>query len=186
MRLFIAAYPPEDVLDDLAYCVQVLNVSTAEVNARVSARPLWHVTLAFLGEVPDERVPEAGRAVDRAAERIASARPQLRLEGGGRFGRGRFTLIWAGLGGDTAGLARIADTVRRELKASRLPYDMKRFAPHLTLARPGDRLPAESIAEDVETLAAYRGPRWTVDAIHVVASYQGPQPRHEIIHTAPC
>jgi 2'-5' RNA ligase len=185
MRLFVAAYPPPEALDDLGHCVDALNVSTATVNTRITARALWHVTLAFLGEVPDERAAEVGRAVDRAAERLGPVRPALRLKGGGRFGRGRFTLMWAGLGGDVAALARVADAVRGELRASRSPYDMKRFQPHLTLARPGERLPASAIDDDVATLNAYEGPQWTIDEIALVSSHLGPNPRHEVIHSAP-
>ena len=184
MRLFVAAYPPVDALDDLQGYVDRLNISTAAVNTRLTARPLWHVTLAFLGEVADERVAEAGRALDRAAESLGPFRPQLRIAGGGRFGRARFTLLWAGIGGDVAALGRVSEGVRMQLRASRLPYDMKRFNPHLTLARPGERLPDSAIAEDLATLGDYRGPQWTISSIELVASYLGPHPRHEVIHTA--
>ncbi len=185
MRLFVAAYPPPEALDDLAYCVDAMHISSAGVNARISARPLWHVTLAFLGELPDELTPEAERAIDRAAQRLAPIRPSLSFKGGGRFGRGRFTLLWAALGGDVPALARVAEAVRGELRASRIPYDMKRFQPHLTLARPGDRLSDAAIADDLATLGAYEGPPWTIDSIALVASYLGPHPRHEVIHSAP-
>ncbi|HEY1488954.1 MAG TPA: 2'-5' RNA ligase family protein, partial [Micromonosporaceae bacterium] len=88
------------------------------------------------------------------------------------------------LGGDLEGLTRISRTVRRELRAGRLRFDEKRFAPHLTIARPGDRLPAETIAADLATLAAYQGPQWSAGSIELVASYPGPHPRHEIVHSA--
>jgi RNA 2',3'-cyclic 3'-phosphodiesterase len=187
VRLFVAAYPSLQALDDLSRVVDQLLITRAHVdgvNARVTARPLWHVTLAFLGEVADDRVPEATRALDRAAESIGAARPALRCAGGGRFGRGRFTLLWAGIGGDVAALSRVAGVVRTELRASRLPYDQKRFAPHLTIARPGDRLPDATIAADLATLATYRGPQWIMTEMSLMASHQGPHPRHELIHTA--
>lgn len=182
MRLFVAAYPPPEALDDLQRCVDGLQVTAA--GARVSSRALWHVTLAFLGEVNDGRAPEADRALDRAAEVIGHARPMLRLSGGGRFGRAHFTLLWAGLSGDVAALGHISDRVRRELRASGISYDAQKFKPHLTLARPGARLPEPVIAQDLATLAKYEGPQWTIDAIHLVESHLGPHPRHEIRHSA--
>jgi 2'-5' RNA ligase len=187
VRLFVAVYPPAPALDDLERLAARLSVTKARaegVNARPTARAMWHVTLAFLGDVPDTRVPFAARAVDRAAEQVAALTPQLRLAGGGRFGRGRFTVLWAGVQGDVAGFARIAAAVRRELTSARLRFDNKRFNPHLTLARPGDRLTAPQIEADIETLAAYRGPMWTCPSITLVASHLGPAPRHEAIHTA--
>jgi 2'-5' RNA ligase len=188
MRLFVAAYPSGEALDDLARVVDDLLITKARddgINARVTARPLWHVTLAFLGEVADAKASQAARALDRAVEQIGPVRPVLRLAGGGRFGRGRFTLLWVGLGGDVAALTKIADVVRRELHTSRLPYDTKRFAAHLTIARPGDRLPDATIAADLTVLGEHRGPQWRVRSIELVASHLGPQPRHEIIHSAP-
>jgi 2'-5' RNA ligase len=183
VRLFVAVYPSTEALDDVERTVEALQLAHLEgVNPRVTARALWHVTLAFLGEVPDTKVPEAARALDRAAE--TPVRPTLRCAGGGRFGRGRFTLLWAGVGGDVEALTRMSRAVRRELRASRVRFDEKRFAPHLTIARPGDRVPASVIAADLATLAAYRGPSWMPTKIELVASHLGPQPRHEIIHTA--
>jgi RNA 2',3'-cyclic 3'-phosphodiesterase len=185
MRLFVAAYPSPAALDDLERFSDELLIVKARldgINARVTARPLWHLTLVFLGEIADDRVPEAGRALDRAAEQVRPIRPALRCSGGGRFGRARFTLLWAGFGGDVAALTRVSDAVRKELRASRLPYDQKRFAPHLTIARPGDRLPEATIAADLEALAVYRGPQWILPEIALMASHLGPNPRHELIH----
>ena len=71
MRLFVAVYPTEEALEHLAAAVSRLRLGAAAasgVNVRLTARPLWHVTLAFLGEVADERVRVAEEAV-REGER---------------------------------------------------------------------------------------------------------------------
>jgi 2'-5' RNA ligase len=178
VRLFLAIHPPRPVLDDLARAVAELDVS--RVGARVTARPLWHITLAFLGEVPDERAADAAVAVQRA---VAGQRaPSLRLAGGGRFGRGRFTVLWAGVQGE---LRPLRQAVTRELRRGRLPFDAKRFHPHLTLARPGDRVTAAQLAGDVAALAGYQGPEWIVDAVRLMRSHLGPNPSHEPLHVAP-
>jgi RNA 2',3'-cyclic 3'-phosphodiesterase len=185
VRLFVAAYPSQPALDELDDAVAGLTISTARrdgLNTRLTDRALWHVTVAFLGEVAEAKAAEAGRAVGRATE---SARPlQMRLAGGGLFGRGRFTVLWAGLSGDLQRLGLLADAVRRELKVSRLPFDGKKFNPHLTLARPGERLTGRELAADVEVLSAYRGPQWTLSELHLMASHLGPHPTHERLSTA--
>jgi 2'-5' RNA ligase len=140
------------------------------------------VTLAFLGDVPDERVPAVADALDAAVESHDAA--AVRFAGGGTFGRGRFTVLWAGLDGDVAALRDLAQAVRGQLRRARLPFDSKGFRPHLTIARPGDRLTREQIEADVATLVAYRGPEWPVDRMHLVASVLGPNPRHTRVHTA--
>lgn len=188
MRLFVATYPSTAALDDLEAMTRELDVSKVAAggtNVRITSRSLWHVTLAFLGDVPDERLVDVARAVDRATDRAGVAQPRLNIAGGGRFGRGRFTVLWAGLRGDTDGLGALAAAVTSELRHARLPYDPKRFHPHLTIARPGDRAPSSVIAEDIATLDSYRGPQWTCSEIFLVASHQGPKPVHEAVHVSP-
>jgi 2'-5' RNA ligase len=194
VRLFVAAYPPARVRDDFASLVARLGVGQPRERGRsVRLAPVeqWHVTLAFLGEIPDAKVDAARLAVDRAAK---GAEPfTLRIAGGGIFGRGRFTVLWAGLRGAEreadpaggAGLAGLAKPVRRELKAARLPYDPKPLRPHLTVARPGDRVTADELAADLALLAAYEGPEWTIDEIRLMRSHLGPRPTYDVMHSAP-
>lgn len=199
MRLFVAAYPPPQALRDLAGCVAGLALGRPVApgrSVRLAPPERWHVTLAFLAEVPSDRLDAAVAAVTRAASmpRVGPAernmagtgyRPALRIAGGGRFGRGRSTVVWAGLHGDVAELERLARTVRRELRAARLVYDRKPARPHLTLARPGDRLPAPDLADDLAALARYRGPKWTLESIRLVRSQLGPNPVHECVVEVP-
>jgi len=175
--LFVAVDPPGEALEHLAEFTADLAVVRAGV--RVTARPLWHVTLAFIGEVPDDRLARAVGAVDATV--VGQEPPTLRIAGGGRFGRGKFTILWAGIEGDLRSL-RLA--VAGQLRRARLPYDGKRFHPHLTLARPGDRLPREEIERDVTALASYQGPQWTADGVRLVRSHLGPKPVYESMHVA--
>lgn len=180
MRLFVAAYPSPEAGAHLREIVSSLAMArpVRGRSPRLSPQEQWHVTLAFLGDVPG-----GGEAAVRAVEAVATTSPpfRLRLSGSGRFGRGRYTVVWAGLRGDLVGLGALADCVRRELKREHLPFDPRPFRPHLTLARPGDRMPADSLAADLERLATYEGPLWTVDRIHLVRSVLGSPPRYESV-----
>ena len=187
MRLFIAAYPPAEACDDLAGRLAGLRVARAAgsgVNTRLARRETWHVTLAFLGEVAEERATGAIAALDRAAEAWRAEPPVLRLAGGGRFGRGRFTVLWVGVGGDRQPLVRLHRQVRRELKRARLPYDDRPFKPHLTIARPGDRVDRAEVEDDRAALAAYAGPEWPVREVVLMRSHPGPAPRYEPVARA--
>jgi RNA 2',3'-cyclic 3'-phosphodiesterase len=179
VRLFIAIDPPPAVLDDLA--AFTAGLATTRAGVRVTVRSLWHVTLAFLGEVPESRLPAAVAAMDSAG-RTAPVGTAVRLAGGGRFGRGPFTIVWAGVAGDLGPLRRCAT---RALKAARLPFDPRRFHPHLTLARPGDKVPPAEVAADVAALAGYQGPQWTIDRLGLYRSHLGPRPVYELLHTTP-
>jgi 2'-5' RNA ligase len=76
----------------------------------------------------------------------------------------------------------LGSAVRRALRRARLPYDPKPFRPHLTLARPGDRV---DVRADVAELTGYRGPEWPVEEIHLVRSHLGPKPTYDRLATIP-
>lgn len=185
MRLFVAAYPPPEACDHLAQQLDRLRATAAAergINTRLARRETWHITLAFLGEVVEDRADRAHEAIGRVAEGWRDAGldpPELRLAGGGKFGRGRFTVLWVGVDGEREPLTRLSRHVRRELKRARLPYDDKQFKPHLTVARPGDRLDRDAVAADRDALAGYRGPAWRVEAVELVRSHLGPRPWYE-------
>ena len=184
MRLFVAAYPsPEAVAHLSAQLAKLALGQPAEPgrSLRLTRPDTWHVTLAFIGEVPDDRVDVASGAL--LGVPIKSAK--IRVAGGGRFGRGRFTTVWAGLGGDVTALRELSAATRRSLKRAKIPYDHKPFRPHLTLARPADRLSADELARDLAALNAYEGPQWSVDDVRLMRSYLGPEPVYETITQAP-
>lgn len=178
-RLFVAVQPPAAVLDHLAGAVGRLH--TIAARARATPVERWHVTVAFLGDVPVDRLDDAAAAV--AAGAAAGGPPELVVRGGGRFGRGRSSVLWAGVHGvtdtDDAAFAALARGLRRALRRARLPYDDRPFKPHLTVARPGDRLDRDEVEADRAVLAGYAGPAWTVDRIELVRSHLGPSPTYD-------
>ena len=186
-RMFVAVDPPEAAVADLGAVVDTLAVSRANEpgrSTRLAARDRWHVTLAFLGEVA---VARTDTVVDAVARGVAGAEPpgSVCFAGGGTFGRGNFTILWVGLGGDVARLRHLAESVRSQLRRRHVWFDGKGFRPHLTISRPGSRLPREEIAADAAVLASYEGPLWSVDAVHLVASELGPKPHYTRVASLP-
>lgn len=182
----MAVYPPATALVDLGATVDRLRIGVAAAagaSVGLTDRTLWHVTLVFLGEVADDRVPGAGEALATGVAHWRAAKvppPRLRLTGGGRFGRGRFTILWVGIDGDVTGLRELTRHLRQSMRRARLTFDDRRpLRPHLTIGRPGVRLAPGDVTADVATLAGYHGPGWQVDAVHLVRSRPGPRPTHE-------
>jgi RNA 2',3'-cyclic 3'-phosphodiesterase len=190
LRLFVAVDPSPAAVADLAELVDGLAVARPAPpggSLRLTRRDAWHITLAFIGEVPADSRAAAETALASAVGPPGSGPsggPVVRIEGGGRFNKGRFTVLWAGLTGDVAGLGALATAVRRQLRRAKLPTDARAFKPHLTIARPGDRLPPDDLAADIAALAAYCGPSWTVDELHLYASELGPHPQYTRLCTA--
>lgn len=209
-RLFVAVDPPSQAVAHLGAVVDRLEVSQANEpgrSTRLAVRDRWHVTLAFLGDVPVRRIDTVVAALTAAAEGAhpppgsdvgpetnlgdpMAGLPRVCFAGGGTFGRGRSIILWVGLGGDVPGLRRLAQVVRGHLRRAHVSFDTKSFRPHLTISRPGARVEPERIEADVSTLLAYRGPIWTVGAVHLYASEivntpTGPQPKYTQLASTP-
>ena len=180
-RLFVAVDPAAYAIDEFGALVSGLHV--AQAKARVADPARWHITVAFLGDVPAERISGVTSVLASVAE--TSAPVQLRIAGGGTFNRGPGTILWAGIAGDVERLAALARRVRRELRQVRVHSDRKPYRPHLTIARPGVRVARDLVKSDVATLAGHTGPEWTSHELHLIRSHQGPTPHYEYLATFP-
>lgn len=188
MRLFVAAFPPPPVLDDFVSHVSTLACGAPRPEGgslRLVPPERVHLTLTFIGDVPDDRLPVVEGAVEAGVGSDPRKVPRVRIGGGGRFGRGRFTVVWAGVRGDTTALHDLVTGVRRELRSARVPFDVKAYRPHITVARPGDRLPEEQVAADLAALCTYEGPEWPVESIDLVCSNQGPDITYDRLSSYP-
>jgi 2'-5' RNA ligase len=126
-RLFVAAFPSDAVLRRLAALER-----PALRGVRWTTPEQWHVTLAFLGDVPESRIGALGAALDGAARAVA-ATPEARLgPATTRYGR-------SVLGVPVVGLGDLAAAVRAALDRLPAPWpaagSARPFDGHLTLAR---------------------------------------------------
>ena len=170
MRLFIAAELPETMRDALAETSAALRDC---VHGRFVASDSFHVTLAFLGEVPGARVPELQDALDDACASHAAFFAQLGELG--CFGKRAKATLWQGFC-DPAPFAALAADVRSNLSRIGFEFDSKPFRPHITLMRAADlssgALPASFPAEG------------TIDHITLFCSdLSGKRPIYTALHT---
>ena len=92
-----------------------------------------HVTLKFIGDVDEARVPGLVAAMRGAASQTAAF--DVAVRGLGCFpDAGRPRVIWAGLEG-AGGLAALAARVDAALAALGIPRESRPFAAHVTLGR---------------------------------------------------
>ena len=125
-RLFFALWPDGPARDALA---GLAKRTAAEAWGRPVPAANLHLTLAFLGEVADERVPVA-LAV---AEGIRAGAFDLALDRTGAFRRAG--VAWAGPSTMPAELVRLQSALDSGLRAAGFALDERPVAPHLTLAR---------------------------------------------------
>ena len=182
MRLFIAIPLPPD----LAVRASEVLPTALPALRRVRAENL-HLTLAFLGWTPDERLDDATAAAREAAATVAQF--ELALQGAGRFPeRGRPRVVWIGIAEGGPSVLALGAGVSAGLRDRGLRFDDRPLSPHLTLARVHDdasTAEAKTIAAALETLATPRL-QFMVDEIAVVQSVLSPKgPRYTALATVP-
>jgi 2'-5' RNA ligase len=179
--MFVAVVPPPEVVEHLDAFLDVRRGAAAYRWAPVEQ---FHVTLAFLADVPDRKLDVLVERLVRAASRRCAF--TAAVAGGGAFpNAARARVLWAGLDLDDHGwteLPRMATGARAAANRSGVPVDGQRFRPHVTVARLGH---PDEVSSWVRLLESYRGPSWTVDRFTLLASYlgEGPRgrPRYELV-----
>ena len=177
MRLFVGLAPPTAALDDLDTSCAPLRQGRDEL--RWTSRELWHITLAFLGEVSEESLVRLLPRLERAARRHLPF--GLSLAGAGAFpSPARANVLWSGLSGDRKALGELALSVSAGARRAGAPPpdEGRRYQPHVTLAR--CRMPAD-VRSIVDDLSGYQGPTWTAEEIYLIRSTLGGQPRYETL-----
>jgi len=147
MRLFIAIRLSADIRTALAR--MQADMRRRGVRGNYTDPENLHLTLAFLGEYPD---PET---VLDAIETVRFEPFSLRLEGLGHFG----DLWWAGLS-RSEDLTACVKRLRRALAEADIPFDRKKFTPHITLLR-------RAVWDERAGLPAASVPDRTMDVTHI-------------------
>ncbi|KQX59357.1 MULTISPECIES: RNA 2',3'-cyclic phosphodiesterase [unclassified Streptomyces] len=185
MRLFAAVLPPPERLTELGRVVDRLHRLPGADGLRWTSRPGWHLTLAFMGEVEEEVLPELGVRLARAAHRTPPF--PLRLHGGGHFGR---RALWTGVAGDLDELRLLAERADAAARRSGVPMEEhRRYQAHLTLGRA--RGEGVDLHPFLDELAGFEGARWEAGELALVRSdlpvsgVRGEQPRYETVGAWP-
>ncbi|MER7845638.1 RNA 2',3'-cyclic phosphodiesterase [Kitasatospora sp. NPDC096077] len=171
-RVFVALAPPDDAKDELARALR--SAYADHPRLRWNRIEDWHITLAFLGELPVAAIPSLRPAL--AALAAAHPAPRLVLRGGDHFDD---RLLWTGVDGDLDGLHHLAADVRDLARSCGIAFRDRPLRPHLTLARARRDDPI-SVPLAADGLAAFAGRPWRAERLHLVGSNtgRGPGPIH--------
>lgn len=148
------------------------------VDARSPAAPA-HLTLRFLGEVPEAAFP---RLQDEIARELEGRRPFVFVLGGmDAFpSRGRPRIVFRATAEGTDDLLDLARRVGAATERAGVPGDARPFVPHVTVLRirsPRDASRARAILEGPAPTAL----RIEVEEVHLMASRLTPHgPEHEL------
>lgn len=147
MRLFIAVDVDEQVRRELSSVQKQLRQSFAGAGVKWVHPDLIHLTLKFLGEVPDRDVPRVCRLTEEAARRHSPF--EIRVQGVGTFGKPP-RVLWVGVL-ESEKLAALAEDIEKTFEEAGWPREEKSFSAHLTLARIKDPKAGGAIERAVQT-----------------------------------
>ena len=164
MRLFIAIQLSDNMKSALVSTQDFMRRNGLHGNY---TRPEnLHLTLAFIGDYPD---PDE---ILDVMETVPFEPFRLRLDGVGSFQ----ALWWAGLEKNDS-LSTYVKRLRRALAEASVPFDKKRFSPHITLVRK----PSGNLHEITERPGFHApGGSMTVERISLIRSDRG---KHGMIYT---
>lgn len=124
LRLFVGLELPDDLRRHLA------QLQSGLANAKWVAPENFHLTLRFIGNVPEDQYEPIALALGA----IDAAAFSLTLKGLGHFGNKLPRALWADVITCPA-LIHLAEKVEIALQRAGLTPEQRKFTPHVTLAR---------------------------------------------------
>jgi RNA 2',3'-cyclic 3'-phosphodiesterase len=187
MRLFIAMAVPEPIRAGVREWQQRLRRLVSGPALRWANPDQMHLTLAFLGEVDEPRLPHLNATVEAACS--SSAPFLISVRGAGFFpNEHRPRVVWVGVCSPHGELERLQRSVRGAMKDYAEKREGRAFRPHLTLARASCLSSAEAgvIGGAVRAAQSACWGEWTADAVLVMRSELLPQgSRHTCLARIP-
>ncbi len=161
MRCFVAIDLSAEVRTAVAAAQARLRIAAPHADVRWTAPHALHLTLKFLGEVPEERRDELTAAF--AATVRTHSRFALTVSGRGAFpGLARPRVLWAGVTAGLRELGLLAAAVERAAAELGFPAEARPFRGHVTLGRVRSPQGVGRIARAVEGAAAETFGTWEV------------------------
>ncbi len=129
--------------------------------------PAMHLTLKFLGDVPDADLMDVCRITEQVCRR--HGRFDLAVEGLGHFGGDIARVLWVGTGNGTAELLDLQKDLEDRLDEAGWPREGRGFSAHLTLARIKNPKAGASL---VEASKAHQGARLGTTSVDSLVVYE--------------
>ena len=171
MRTFIAVNLPESIRRDFGHHLDRFRPLARGVSWVPPGNV--HITLKFLGEVPDNELSGVNEAVKNAL----SGYPPFEVQLGGfgafpNFRRPR--VFWVGITGGVEPLRELARSIENQLVPLGFEREKRKFSAHITLGRirrPGNYDELRQAAESTE----YNSQPFTVPSVEVMKSVLSPK-----------
>ncbi len=168
MRCFIAIELDEQIKERLLEARKLFQSLVGKISWVKSEQ--MHLTIKFLGSVPDSKIPEITKALNSALA-DSHIRPfEFSIEGLGAFPeRGGPRILWAGVN-SVRELQNLHESIEKELELIDIPREQREFTPHLTLARIRSRIDSRECRKILENNADFSAGIQRVEHITLFSS----------------
>jgi 2'-5' RNA ligase len=170
IRTFVAIEIPGSVKARATALIKELKQAAAKVTW-VKPEQL-HLTLKFLGDVPDSDVPAVCRIVEEAVRGFEPF--EIVFRGCGAFPTTAAPrTIWIGVDQGEEELRQLQESIDVGLTKLRFPREVRRFQAHLTLGRVRESGPAAGqLGQMIDQIGDFDGDLTAVDEVVTFASFQ--------------
>ena len=174
MRCFIAIDIDEQVRARLTDLQQQLccKVELKKGDVKWVRPELMHMTLKFLGEVPDKKIAEVCKITEEVAAKYNAF--EFDVESVGFFGGKNARVLWVGTGAGSENLCRLQKDLENQLTLADWPKDNREFSDHLTLCRIKNSKAGIKLAKLSKDYKDYKAGTTEVDSISVYQSQLTP------------
>lgn len=155
MRCFVAIDIPKEIRAELVSLQRDLagRVDVRRGDVKWVEPEGMHLTLKFLGEVPDSQVIDVCRVVQEVAERHEPF--DLPIQEVGSFGGRSARVLWVGAGLDCPELLELQQDLEDEFELAGWPKEARQFSGHLTLCRIRNVKAGEKLGDAAKQYADY-------------------------------
>jgi len=181
IRSFVSVDLDESIIRERINAAQQ-SLEQTGANLKVVEPGIMHLTLRFLGEIPQI-------TVDRVKEAMRGLRFEpfiVQFAGIGAFPNlRRISVVWVGITHGEQELEGIFQQLEPKLRQIGLPPDSKGFNPHMTIARVRSGVNRDALAKYIESMREHDFGQMTVTAVRLKKSTLTPKgPIYTTIHEA--
>jgi RNA 2',3'-cyclic 3'-phosphodiesterase len=133
IRSFIAVELPEGLKKELAELIAQLKKNSPPVVRWVDPNSI-HITLKFLGEIPEDSIDELALAIEESVQSVSPFKLEV-SEVGAFPDLDRVQVIWVGVKGSLDKIISLQKRIESNTEQLGFPREKRDFSPHLTLGR---------------------------------------------------
>ncbi len=154
LRTFIALDFPEAILQKADKIISYFKGKTPPRALRWVAIDNLHLTIKFLGDVPENNIDQIKSTIIQTVKRIPPC--QISVRGFGMYPDARRPrVVWLGIDHD-AGIINLHDALDGALTSINIKPEKRPFSPHLTIARVSRRADEKVVKSIGATLSKFK------------------------------